>query len=161
MAVLGRSDSEDASYLDLAEFIASRQGVPGKLDEDLRELFRRVLFNVAVANRDDHLRNHGFIRDTRGWRLAPAYDLNPSTTKDHHVLALDESSTEPDLGTVLATAAYYKVTVQQAERGCGAPAPGAQHVEEQGQAAGAVGRGSRRVGSLLHGVTATSRGLWQ
>ncbi|MCE2659136.1 MAG: type II toxin-antitoxin system HipA family toxin [Rubrivivax sp.] len=115
MAVLGRSDSEDASYLDLAEFIASRQGVPGKLDEDLRELFRRVLFNVAVANRDDHLRNHGFIRDTRGWRLAPAYDLNPSTTKDHHVLALDESSTEPDLGTVLATAEYYKVTAQQAE----------------------------------------------
>lgn len=115
MAVLGRSDSEEASYLDLAEFIASKQGVPGKIDEDLRELFRRVLFNVAVANRDDHLRNHGFIRETGGWRLAPAYDLNPSTKKDAHVLALDDASAEPDLDTVLHTADFYKVTPQQAQ----------------------------------------------
>ncbi|GAA0754090.1 type II toxin-antitoxin system HipA family toxin [Ideonella azotifigens] len=115
MAVLGRSDSEDASYLDLAEFIASKQGVEGKIEQDLRELFRRVLFNVAVANRDDHLRNHGFIREATGWRLAPAYDLNPSTKKDVHVLALDDASTEPDLATVLSTASLYRVRPQQAQ----------------------------------------------
>lgn len=119
MAVLGRSDSEDASYLDLAEFIASKQGVPGKIDEDLRELFRRVLFNVAVANRDDHLRNHGFIREANGWRLAPAFDLNPSTKKDTHVLALDDAGTEPDLDVVLGTAEFYKVTPQQAKEELG------------------------------------------
>lgn len=115
MAVLGRSDSEEASYLDLAEFIASKQGVAGKIEQDLSELFRRVLFNVAVANRDDHLRNHGFIREAAGWRLAPAYDLNPSTKKDVHVLALDEASTEPDLDTVMSTADLYRVTPQQAK----------------------------------------------
>jgi len=115
MAVLGRSDSEDASYLDLAEFIASRHGVEGQIEQDLRELFRRVLFNVTVANRDDHLRNHGFIREADGWRLAPAYDLNPSTKKDAHVLALDDASTEPDLATVLSTVALYRVTPQQAQ----------------------------------------------
>lgn len=114
MAVLGRTDSEDASYLDLAEFIAARQGVPGKIDEDLRELFRRVLFNVAVANRDDHLRNHGFIREAQGWRLAPAYDMNPSIKKDAHVLALDEAHVEPDLDTVMATAESYRVSASQA-----------------------------------------------
>lgn len=115
MAVLGRSDSEDASYLDLAEFIAAKHGVPGKLELDLRELFRRALFNVAVANRDDHLRNHGFIRKPEGWRLAPAYDMNPSTKNDSHVLALDDVSTLPDLGTVMRTAEFYRLTNAQAD----------------------------------------------
>jgi len=113
MAVLGRTDSDESSYLDLAEFV-SRQGVPGAIGEDLRELFRRVLFNVAVANRDDHLRNHGFIRQAQGWRLSPAYDLNPSTKKDGHVLALDDASAEPDLNTVLDTAEFYRVSPDQA-----------------------------------------------
>jgi serine/threonine-protein kinase HipA len=115
MAVLGRTDSDDASYLDMAEFIAARKGVPGKIDEDMRELFRRVLFNVATANRDDHLRNHGFIRQTQGWRLAPAYDMNPSIKKDSHVLALDDASVEPDLDTVMATAGFYRVSAAQAQ----------------------------------------------
>lgn len=115
MAVLGRSDSEEASYLDLAEFIASKQGVEGRIEADLRELFRRVLFNVAVSNRDDHLRNHGFMREATGWRLAPAYDMNPSTKKDCHVLALDDASTEPDLDTVMTTAELYRVTPKQAQ----------------------------------------------
>jgi len=46
---------------------------------DLKELWRRILFSVLVSNVDDHLRNHGFLYDTgkRGWRLSPAYDLNP------------------------------------------------------------------------------------
>lgn len=114
MAALGRSDSEESSYLDLAEFIANKSGVEDKLAKDLRELFRRVLFNVSVANRDDHLRNHGFIREPNGWRLAPAYDMNPSTKKDSHILAIDDASTEPDLDTVLSTAELYRVTPAQA-----------------------------------------------
>lgn len=116
MALLGRTDSEAASYLDLAEFIATRHGVEGFIEHDLHELFCRVLFNVAVANRDDHLRNHGFIRHTDGWRLAPAYDMNPSIKKDAHVLALDDSSTEPDLETVMATAEFYRVSPEQAQQ---------------------------------------------
>jgi serine/threonine-protein kinase HipA len=115
MALLGRSDSDEASYLDLAEFISNKQGARGFVEQDLRELFRRVLFNVAVGNRDDHLRNHGFIRHADGWRLAPAYDMNPSTRKEVHALALDDSSTTPDIDTVMATAAFYRVTAGQAK----------------------------------------------
>lgn len=85
------------------------------IEQDLHELFRRVLFNVATANRDDHLRNHGFIRQPGGWRLAPAYDMNPSTKKDAHVLALDDSSTDPDLDTVMATAELYRVSTRDAQ----------------------------------------------
>jgi serine/threonine-protein kinase HipA len=115
MALLGRGDSDAASYLDLAEFIGNKQGAEGFVESDLHQLFRRVLFNVAVANRDDHLRNHGFIRQARGWRLSPAFDMNPSTKKDSHVLALDDSSTEPDLDTVLSTAEFYRVKPAQAK----------------------------------------------
>jgi serine/threonine-protein kinase HipA len=91
-------------------------GVEGFIEHYLHELFCRVLFNVAVANRDDHLRNHGFIRHTGGWRLAPAYDMNPSIKKDTHVLTLDDSSTEPDLATVMATAEFYRVSREQAQQ---------------------------------------------
>lgn len=42
------------------------------------ELYRRMVFNIAVRNSDDHLRNHGFIREGAEWRISPAYDLMPT-----------------------------------------------------------------------------------
>ena len=75
----------------------------------------RSLFNVATANRDDHLRNHGFFWTPKGLRPAPAYDMNPSTKKDEHVLMLDAESAIPDLDTVMATAEFYQVTPPQAQ----------------------------------------------
>lgn len=114
MTLLGKTDKQEASYLELAEFIATH-GCAGDIDRDLRELFRRVAFNVVVANRDDHLRNHGFLRTAGGWRLAPAFDMNPSTRRDSHVLTLDDVDPTPDLATVLGTAAFYRLTATQAE----------------------------------------------
>lgn len=108
MPLLHRTDSEDASYLELAEFIANF-GHLDHIEEDLEELFRRVVFNVIVANRDDHLRNHGFIRTPSGWRLAPAFDINPSSSKEEHVLALDSYSRQPDLDVVASTADLYRL----------------------------------------------------
>ena len=78
-------------------------------------MFRHVLFNVSVANRDDHPRNHGFIRSPGGWRPAPAYDMNPSTKKDEHVLRLNDSSAVPDLATVMQTAQFYRVSAADAK----------------------------------------------
>lgn len=108
MTLLGRKDTEDASYIELAEFIANL-GEVSLINHDLKELFTRVVFNVATANRDDHLRNHGFIRSTAGWRLAPAYDMNPSFKKEEHVLALDLYTRQPDLDAVLSTAEFYRL----------------------------------------------------
>ena len=74
MTLLERRDGAGgASYLDLAELIAD-QGASKHVEEDLAQLFRRVVFNVLVSNRDDHLRNHGFLRVPSGWRLAPGRD---------------------------------------------------------------------------------------
>jgi serine/threonine-protein kinase HipA len=115
MTLLGRNDSDDASYLEIAEFLSS-YSAPEHLEDDLAELFARVVFNVSVANRDDHLRNHGMIRTPAGWRLAPAFDMNPSFTKREHVLALDLDERRPDLEAVLSTALYYRLTKRRAVR---------------------------------------------
>jgi serine/threonine-protein kinase HipA len=66
-----------------------------------------VAFNVAIGNRDDHLRNHGFLLTPTGWRLAPAFDLNPNTERADHVLNIDEVDNRPSLATVIETSEWY------------------------------------------------------
>jgi serine/threonine-protein kinase HipA len=114
MTLLGKDVSEGTSYLELAEFLA-RRGDPDHIQGDLKQLFRRVAFNVAVGNRDDHLRNHGFILGTRGWRLSPAFDVNPSIEKATHILNIDDVDNRPSLETVLATAPFFRLTQEQAD----------------------------------------------
>jgi serine/threonine-protein kinase HipA len=75
MALLGARDGQSMDYLDIADEMAILSASP---KSDLRELWTRMAFNVAINNTDDHLRNHGFIRTASGWRLAPAFDLNPN-----------------------------------------------------------------------------------
>jgi len=67
-----------ASYLDIAESISN---YGANIEENLHQLWRRIIFNMAISNTDDHLRNHGFILTDKGWILSPAYDLNPSVDK--------------------------------------------------------------------------------
>jgi serine/threonine-protein kinase HipA len=115
MTLLERRDGQDgASYLDLAEFI-SDHGARGHIDADLEQLFRRVLFNVLVGNRDDHLRNHGFIREPSGWRLSRAFDVNPSLAKAEHALTLDGRNATPSVEAAMATAELYRLTATQAQ----------------------------------------------
>ncbi len=110
MTLLERRERDpEATYLDLAEFIAN-QGAPDRIAEDLEQLFRRVAFNVLIGNRDDHLRNHAFIREKNGWQLAPAYDVNPNPSKAEHALRLDDSSVIPDIEAVRRTADYYRLS---------------------------------------------------
>ncbi len=113
MTLLRKEQSEGTSYLELAQFLRSR-GDGLHTDADLEQLFRRVAFNVAVGNRDDHLRNHGFVLGPTGWRLAPAFDLNPNIDKAEHVLNIDDSDNRPSLETVLTTAAFYGLAPQRA-----------------------------------------------
>lgn len=116
MTLLERQDGKnDASYLDLAEFI-SDQGAKACVEGDLQQLFRRVIFNVLIGNRDDHLRNHGFLREPSGWRLSPAYDMNPSRNKAEHTLTLDGSTAAPDLQVVMDTGEFYRLDKLSAER---------------------------------------------
>ena len=106
MALLRKDHSEGTSYLDLAEFIR-QQGAAQWVQHDLAQLFKRVVFNIAVGNRDDHLRNHGFILTATGWRLAPAFDMNPNIDQAAHVLNIDMADNAPSLSNALATAQWY------------------------------------------------------
>ncbi len=114
ITMLNHIDTEDASYLELADFISSYGDVE-RIEKDLEELYTRVVFNVMTANRDDHLRNHGFIRRPAGWCLSPAFDMNPSFKKDEHVLALDLHTRQPDIGVVIETAGCYRLSQNQSE----------------------------------------------
>lgn len=78
MSVLAAKDNEMHSYLEIADAIRQMSASP---NEDLKALWRRIVFNVLISNVDDHLRNHAFLYDgLSGWRLSPAYDLNPTPT---------------------------------------------------------------------------------
>ena len=76
MGMLGARDNEQYSYLEMAYALAQNGASP---EEDMKELWRRIVFTIMVSNTDDHLRNHGFIYERyKGWRLSPAYDINPT-----------------------------------------------------------------------------------
>ena len=99
-----------ASYLDLADFIQF-SGV--NIQPDLHQLWRRIVFNIAISNTDDHLRNHGFILDDAGWKLSPAYDINPSIDKDGLALNIDQGDNSLDLDLAKSVGQYFKLTSSQ------------------------------------------------
>ena len=115
LTALEASDHDDQrSYLEIAEFLR-REG--SAVDRDLRQLWRRIAFNVLVSNTDDHLRNHGFLRAAHGWRLSPAFDVNPvpvDVKPRVHALALDDFDGAASLDTVLAVAPRFGMTGRDA-----------------------------------------------
>jgi len=100
-----------ASYLELAAFIS---GHGTNIKSDLVELFRRIVFSVAVKNTDDHLRNHGFLFDNQGWRLSPAYDINPTPEGSGLSLNISETSNELNLALVVDQAKYFRLSEDDA-----------------------------------------------
>lgn len=87
MTMTQHVDGEPASYLDVLQVLDDYGAA--HLDAEREALYRRIAFNAAVSNRDDHLRNHGFIYQPSGLRLAPAFDMNPAPDSAQHVLSLD------------------------------------------------------------------------
>lgn len=108
----GKADhSAGVSYLELAGFI---QQYGSDVDKDLRELWRRIVFNICVSNTDDHLRNHGFLLTENGWSLAPAYDMNPVETGTGLTLNISETDNSLDLGVALEVAEYFRLSRNEA-----------------------------------------------
>jgi serine/threonine-protein kinase HipA len=101
-----------ASYLDLSLFI---QNHGGNIKEDLAELWRRIVFNIAVSNTDDHLRNHGFIIENGKWRLSPAFDINPSIDKDELALNIDDNSGMLDFELAYSVMEYFRLNKEEAQ----------------------------------------------
>jgi serine/threonine-protein kinase HipA len=96
-----------ASYLDISDFIQTH-GVD--VEENLHQLWRRIVFNIAISNTDDHLRNHGFILTELGWKLSPAYDLNPSIDKRGLALNIDMDSNSPDFDLAKSVGEFFRLS---------------------------------------------------
>ena len=114
MSLLGLDDGADSStgngYLDIVDFI-----LHGCTDvrQNLRELYRRVAFNVMFGNTDDHFRNHGFLLTPKGWTLSPAYDINPGA-KPHQCLLIDSYTEQSDINALLSASENYMLERQEA-----------------------------------------------
>ena len=114
MSLLGLDDGAGSStgngYLDIVDFI-----LQGCVDvgRNLRELYRRVAFNVLFGNTDDHFRNHGFLLTPKGWTLSPAYDINPGV-KLHQCLLIDQYTEQSDINALLSASGNYMIEQKEA-----------------------------------------------
>jgi serine/threonine-protein kinase HipA len=116
MSLLNAADNEPHSYMEIAD--ALRQ-YGGKADEDCAQLWRRIVFSILISNSDDHLRNHGFLYEpAAGWRLSPAYDMNPVPVDiKPRVLttAIDEADGTASLDLAFNVASHFGVKPNKAK----------------------------------------------
>ena len=117
MTLLGKTDGASAedgtSYLDIASFIKAHGANP---KADLLELWKRIVFNMAVTNTDDHLRNHAFIFSKNGWKLSPLYDVNPVPYGDELSLLVDDNDNSISAQLAINTADRFGISKDNAEK---------------------------------------------
>jgi serine/threonine-protein kinase HipA len=114
MTQLGYYDGDyEASYLELAQFL-TEQGSNTK--KDLEQLWRRIVFNIAISNTDDHLRNHGFIYQKSGWTLSPAYDINPVTPANGLHLNITDNDNSLDYDLAMQVIDFFQLKKSTAEK---------------------------------------------
>lgn len=117
MTMTGKNEElirdETPSYLDIVEFI---QFSGAHVTEDLHQLWKRLIFNILISNTDDHLRNHGFILTPEGWRLSPAFDINPSIDKEGLALNIDMDKNALDIDLAKSVGAYFRMEEIEMDR---------------------------------------------
>ena len=101
------------SYLDIVDVIEN-YGI--NVESNLHKLWRRLVFNIAVSNTDDHLRNHGFILHEKGWELSPAYDINPSVDKDGLALNIDTDDNALDFHLAKSVGEYFRLSQDEMDQ---------------------------------------------
>ena len=117
MTLLGYTDGTDhqdgASYLEMIEFLMQNGA---NIDEDLKQLWMRIVFNICVTNTDDHLRNHGFILTDNGWVISPAYDINPIENGNGLKLNINEDDNSQNVDLALEVAPYFRIEEKEANQ---------------------------------------------
>src|ERR1039457_337012 len=117
MSMLDAKDNEARSYLEFVDILRQHGAAP---KEDMHALWRRIVFSILISNTDDHLRNHGFLwTGPTGWRLSPAYDLNPVPTDiKPRVLSttIDVDNGTASLNLAFEVASYFELGEAEAHR---------------------------------------------
>jgi serine/threonine-protein kinase HipA len=115
MSMLGAKANETHSYLEIVDALRQHGAAP---KADMEALWRRIVLNVLISNTDDHLRNHGFLYEgSDGWRLSPAYDLNPVPTDiKPRILttAINEDDGTASLALAMSVAKYFELETNKA-----------------------------------------------
>jgi serine/threonine-protein kinase HipA len=73
-SLVEKTTTEEVDYVELVDLLGDVSADPVA---DRADLFRRVALTLLVNNVDDHMKNHGLLRDPDGWRLSPLFDVNP------------------------------------------------------------------------------------
>jgi serine/threonine-protein kinase HipA len=117
MSMLDAKDNEPRSYMEFVDVLRRHGAAPR---EDMHALWRRVVFSILISNTDDHLRNHGFLwAGPAGWRLSPAYDLNPVPTDIRPRIlstAIDLDDSTAALRLALQVAGYFEIDEPESQR---------------------------------------------
>lgn len=112
--MLEASDADRRSYLEIADVV---ERTSARATDELRQLWRRIVFSVLISNTDDHLRNHGFLHvHDDVWRLAPAFDLNPDPSPGPTFLstAIDTADDAASISAALTVAEFFRLDHDQA-----------------------------------------------
>jgi serine/threonine-protein kinase HipA len=115
MTLVEADDGQSRDYLEVADAITENSA---QTSADLRELWRRIAFSIAIHNTDDHLRNHGFLRRGGGWMLAPAFDMNPNPDLGSPRVTSIGGASDPaaEVKVLLAYAESFDLTDEAARR---------------------------------------------
>ncbi len=93
----------------MVEIVSFLKADGAKPKRDLEELWKRIVFSMAVSNTDDHFRNHGFILSDEGWELSPLYDVNPDIYGEYLSLNVDADNSSIDFELAVQAAPYYGI----------------------------------------------------
>jgi serine/threonine-protein kinase HipA len=150
MSMLGAADNENHTYLEIAEALRQQGASP---NDDLKQLWRRIVFNVLISNTDDHLRNHAFLYESqKGWRLSPAYDMNPVPVDvKPRILttAIDPEDNSASIDLALAAAEYFGLKKAEAKAIAGEVGAAVAGWRQEAQKAGITKTEIDRMGSAF------------
>lgn len=113
---LGKTGTEYGSYTEIVDFMRGHSADP---QADFEELFRRLIFTILVSNKDDHLKNHGFLYVGNGqWRLSPVFDVNPAPDRNPHLetAIMEGGSHDRSIMLALEASQFFEITEDKARR---------------------------------------------
>ena len=112
-----RAANERYGYPELAQLLR-RRGVTAedRYVDDMRELFRRMVFNILIDNTDDHEKNHALLVDDRQqYALAPAFDVLPAgQALGFQQMRVGEQEADSTLANALSMAELFALDATQA-----------------------------------------------
>jgi len=113
---LGKAGTEFGSYTEIIDFMRASAADP---QADFRELFLRLIFTILVSNKDDHLKNHGFLYVGEGrWRLSPVFDVNPAPDRNPYLetAILEGGTHERSIRLALEASDFFEIGAADARR---------------------------------------------